>query len=131
MFQETVAEAIGIVSWIASLFKINLKISATLIESGSHVWNRIQHGLLAGQLFFLLRAGSDTLPTPLNMKRWRLKVDSKCHLCGSSAPTVFHILNGCPVALNQSRYTWRHDSVLWKFDRAIRSNLSNGEHLLR
>ena len=25
------------------------------------------------------------------------------------SPTVLHILNGCPVALNQLRYTWRHD----------------------
>ena len=26
--------------------------------------------------------------------------------------TTQHILNGCKVALNQGRYTWRHDSVL-------------------
>ena len=99
------------------------------LEAENHVWNRIQHGLPAGQLSFLLRAGSDTLPTPLNLKRWRLRVDSQCHLCGSSVPTVFHVLNGCSVALTQSRYTWRHDSVLARFDGAIRSNLSVGEQL--
>ena len=48
---------------------------------------------------------------------------------GSSVPTVFHVLNGCPVALTQSRYTWRHGSVLARFDGAIRSNLSVGEQL--
>ena len=99
------------------------------LESDNHVWDRIQRGLPPGQLSFLLRAGSDTLPTPLNLKRWNLRVDSKCHLCGSSTPTVFHILNGCPVALDQARYTWRHDSVLWRFDKAIRSHMLEGDHL--
>ena len=55
------------------------------LEAENHMWNWIQHGLPAGQLSFLLRAGSDTLPTPLNLKKRRLRVDSQCHLCGSSA----------------------------------------------
>ena len=33
------------------------------------------------------------------------------------------------IALTQSRYTWRHDSVLARFDGTIRSNLSVGEQL--
>ena len=69
------------------------------------IWNRILDGRPAGQLSFLLRAGSDTLPTPLNLKRWRIRVDANCTLCGALSPTVLHILNGCPIALNQSRYT--------------------------
>jgi len=36
-------------------------------------------------------------------------VDPKCDLCGDLSPTVLHILNECTVALNQLRYTWRHD----------------------
>ena len=99
------------------------------LESQNQVWNRIQLGLTAGQLSFLLQAGSDTLPTPLNLKRWRLRVDAKCGLCGDCSPTVLHILNGCPVALNQSRYTWRHDSVLRKIDQSIRPQLSADESL--
>ena len=50
----------------------------------------------------------------LNLRRWRLRVDAKCALCDHFAPTTFHILNGCPVALEQDRYTWRHDSILQK-----------------
>ena len=38
-------------------------------------------GLQAGQLSFLLRASSNTLPTPLNLKRWNFRVDAKCDLC--------------------------------------------------
>ena len=35
-----------------------------------------------------------------------------CLLRDSSRPTTAHILNGCPVALNQQRYTYRHNQVL-------------------
>ena len=99
------------------------------LEAQNKVWNRILDGLPAGQLSFLLRAGSDTLPTPLNLKRWRIRVDANCTLCGALSPTVLHILNVCPIALNQSRYTWRHDSVLKKFDAFVRPQLSDDEYL--
>ena len=69
-------------------------------------------GMPQGQLSFLLKAGSDTLPTPLNLKRMRIQCDSFCRLCKNPRPTTSHILNGCLEALVQSRYTWRHDSVL-------------------
>ena len=34
------------------------------------------NGLPAGQLSFILRAASDTLPTPLNLKRWNYGLDA-------------------------------------------------------
>ena len=82
------------------------------LEPQSNSWNRIISGLPVGQLSFLLRAGADCLPTPLNLRRWKLRVDAACDLCGSPSPTVHHILSGCPTALDQGRLTWRHDSVL-------------------
>ena len=69
-------------------------------------------GLPAGQLSFLLRAGADCLPTPMNLYRWKYRVSNSCPLCQSSNATTAHILNGCPEALNQGRFSWRHDSVL-------------------
>ena len=69
-------------------------------------------GLPSGQLSFILKAGSDTLPHPMNLRRWKIQCDSKCLLCKSPRPTTAHILNSCPSALEQGRYTWRHDSVL-------------------
>ena len=36
---------------------------------------------------------------------------SKCHLC-PQVGTLLHVLNNCAVALNQSRYDYRHNSVL-------------------
>ena len=35
----------------------------------------------------------------------------KCDLCQNRS-NLEHILNWCPVALTQQRFTWRHDSVL-------------------
>ena len=82
------------------------------LEPESQTWNRILLGLPANQLSFLIRAGSDTLPTPLNLKRWHYRVANTCPLCDSPNPTTAHILNSCSEALNQGRFTWRHDSVL-------------------
>jgi len=61
---------------------------------------------------FALRAGSDTLPMPLNLAQWKIQSNPHCPICCSRNPTTLHILNGCVPALNQGRYTWRHDSVL-------------------
>ena len=41
------------------------------LEDANQVWKRILQGLSAGQLSFLLRAGTDTLPTPLNLRLWQ------------------------------------------------------------
>ena len=40
------------------------------VEQDNKVWARIQQGLPSGQLSFILRAASDTLPTPMNLTRW-------------------------------------------------------------
>ena len=99
------------------------------LEANSQVWNRIMLGLPPGQLSFLLRAGSDTLPTPLNLKRWMFRVEARCNMCGDLSPTVLHILNGCPVTLNQSWYTWRHKSLLKIIDQFVRLQLSTDDCL--
>ena len=70
-------------------------------------------GFNPGQLSFLLRAASDTLPTAVNLRRWCIQSDVHCTLCASSHPTTAHILGGCTVALTQQCYTYRHDKVLY------------------
>ena len=90
------------------------------LESVNKTWKKIMlHGLPYGQLSFILKAGSDTLPHPLNLRRWKIQCDSKCPLCHSLRPTTAHILIGCPTSLDQGRYTWRHDSALKKFLQGI------------
>ena len=84
-------------------------------------WRRLIHGLDDGELRFNLRAISNTLPTPDNLRRWgQNEVDPACPLCGRPA-TLRHILNSCSVALHQGRYTWRHDSVLEVLQRHLTS----------
>ena len=65
-----------------------------------------------GHFSFQLRAGSDTFLTPLNIARWRIQTSSRFAFCNSTRPPAAHNQNVCPTALNQARYTWRHDSVL-------------------
>ena len=42
------------------------------LEEETKVWTWIVDGLLNGQLPFLLKAGSDTLSTPMNLHQWQL-----------------------------------------------------------
>ena len=105
-----------------TLFRENFE--SELEDDGGN-WRRILKGLPIGQLSFILRAASDTLPTPLNLKRWSYKVSARCSLCNFPSPTVSHILIGCPLALSQGRYTWRHDSVLHSLVNDIKTSLDS------
>lgn len=69
------------------------------------------HQLEPFRVSFLLRSVYDTLPSPVNLARWGLREDPLCKLCGKKG-TLSHILAGCPTALAQGRYRWRHDQVI-------------------
>ena len=76
-------------------------------------WKALIYVIPQELLKFLVNSTHNVLPTPDNLKRWgKTVVDIRCDLCGYSAPTLKHILNGCPLSLNQGRYTWRHDNIL-------------------
>ena len=62
-------------------------------------------------LQFILGATYDTIPSPVNLKRWGIQEEDTCHLCKGRATTT-HVLAGCPKSLTQGRYTWRHNRVL-------------------
>ena len=74
------------------------------LERSSHVWNHMLRGLSTGRLSFLLRAGANCLPTPMNLHCWNYRVSNCCPLCQSPAA---HIPNGYPEVLNQDNYTKR------------------------
>ena len=44
-------------------------LEAIELENANNTWKRVQQGLPSGQLSFLLRASTDTLPTPLNLEK--------------------------------------------------------------
>ena len=74
-------------------------------------WKSIAHNVPKGILSFALKASTNTLNTPDNLKRWGKIKLANCALCGNHC-TLEHILNFCKISLDQKRFTWRHDSVL-------------------
>ncbi|KAF4111690.1 hypothetical protein G5714_008721 [Onychostoma macrolepis] len=80
-----------------------------------------------GRLSFLLRSVTDLLPTPRNIKIWGGEEDPSCNQCGAVSCTLNHILTGCPKALAEGRYRWRHDKVLmeiakWVEQQRVKAN---------
>ena len=63
-------------------------------------------------LSFCLASTYNVLPTPSNLKRWRICSEASCFLCGKEVCTTSHVLGACPTSLKQGRFTYRHDSVL-------------------
>ena len=61
---------------------------------------------------FVLNAQINSVKTPAMLKLWGYTGTSDCSLCTHKKCTLHHILVNCPFALDQGRYTWRHDSVL-------------------
>ena len=63
-------------------------------------------------LSFCLASTYDVLPSPSNLKRWRICAEASCFLCGKEVCTTSHVLGACQISLSQGRFTFRHDSVL-------------------
>ena len=88
-------------------------------------WNKLIHGTSDGILKFLVNSTTNTLPTSDNLKRWGVsKVEPSCCICGGLC-TLRHILTGCPGALFQGRYTWRHNSILSVLKTALIESWEN------
>ena len=66
--------------WDDRPFKLtvqNMFAEACMLESKNKVRSKIQQGLPMGQLSFIFRAASNTLPTPINLDRWGYGTDPK------------------------------------------------------
>ena len=51
---------------------------------------------------------------------WGKKLSDKCRLCGGRG-SLLHILNMCPVALEQGRFTYRRNCVLAYLVRTLKT----------
>ena len=80
-------------------------------EKDNVTWKSFVHNLPKGLLPFALKASTNTLNTPDNLRRWGIKKLANCSLCGNHC-TLLHILNYCKISLDQGRYDWRHDSIV-------------------
>ena len=74
---------------------------------------------------FCLGATFDTLPSPSNLKCWRLITESSCFLCRKSICTSAHILGTSKIVLHQSRFSFRHDKLLCELVRILKNFLSS------
>ena len=102
---------------------------ALIMEEGNCIrWKSYLWDVPRGVLKFAMNAGLNTLPTLDNLKRWGKRVSDRCPFCGNTQ-TLFHVLSGCQVALDQGRFTWRHNSVLSNIISLIRPALAPGMHL--
>ena len=81
--------------------------------------------MLANLSSFCISSTYDTLPSPSNLKRWKLTTEASCFLCNKDTCTTFHILGACKVALSQGRFTFPHDNVLRITIINIRSSIKN------
>ena len=88
-------------------------------------WRAYMWDIPCGVLKFAINAGINTLPTFDNLKRWGKRTNDRCPFCGN-IQTLLHVLSNCGVALDQGRYTWRHNSVLATIIRIICPALFDG-----
>uniref|UniRef100_A0A1B6EMV9 Reverse transcriptase zinc-binding domain-containing protein n=1 Tax=Cuerna arida TaxID=1464854 RepID=A0A1B6EMV9_9HEMI len=83
------------------------------------MWKAFLYDWSPEMIKFYANALQCTLPDPSNLKRWGLVENSNCPLCSRAPVSASHILAGCPIALHEGRYTWRHDRVLGIFREAL------------
>ena len=58
------------------------------LEQAYPLRKRLMFGLPEKQLSFLLHAGCDTLPTLMNLARWKMITNPVCALCQSTQPSA-------------------------------------------
>ena len=92
-------------------------------------WRALFTGAISDAILkFCMNAQCWTLPTDDNKHRWNLTpvsrtcilvkpsdypvADGAVSTCAQPNPSGKHVLSTCKIALEQGRYTWRHNSVL-------------------
>jgi hypothetical protein len=91
-------------------------------------WQRLTFEGTQDEFCWTVNAIGDTLPTPVLLRSWKKTTVDKCDLCDRKNCSLLHILNGCPVALHQGRYTWRHNQVLKLIRLAVLDGIHNANH---
>jgi hypothetical protein len=120
-----------IFEWNTKVKKLTFQgdfIKLLIDEKENMTWKSFVNNLPKGVLSFALKACSNGLNTPDNLSRWGIRKTDKCVLCKNPS-SLKHILNWCPKALNEGRFTWRHNSVLSHFATNLKRNINEGQEL--
>ena len=74
---------------------------------------------------FCIWSTYDILPSPSNLKKWKLTTKASRFLCNKGKCTTSHIFGASKVALGQRRFNFRHDDVLRIIIKSIRSSFKS------
>ena len=75
------------------------------VENETHAWSRIMFSLPAGQMSFMIRAGIDCLPTPVNLCRWKIQSDTIAALSATLDLVQFTIFSIAVLQLSTKNAT--------------------------
>ena len=98
-------------------------------EQSNATWKGIIYGVPKGVMAFAMRASTNTLATPDNLKRWKKVKSDSCNMCKQpnkppAKATLHHQLNHCEAFLGErERFTWRHNSVLTYIVETLKERL--------
>ena len=88
-------------------------------------WKNLIYGPGPKVIAFILNSMINSVKTPDMLKLWGYTDKASCPLCNAPQCTIHHILANCKYALEQKRYTWRHDSVLANIERALARHIAD------
>jgi len=91
-------------------------------------WQGAIYNLPKGLMAFILNSSLNTLPTMDNLKRWGKRLSNSCRHCGMP-DYLSHVLSGCKISLDQGRYTYRHDSVLYVLHKLVTDITSSSPNI--
>ncbi len=92
------------------------------IEDSDFTWKTDLQNLPHRVAKFLINSPVNTVPTTDNLVRWGKYIAQSCDQCGNWE-NMADVLLGCPVALDQGHFTWRHHSVLSQVERFINQTI--------
>ena len=91
----------------------SLILSHNYVCSSINQWQKVCEGLPQNIFIFVREAIIFHLANNTILFWWKGVLSSDCGLCNSNKQTQLHILNNCPKAVRNGRYTWHHDSMLF------------------
>ena len=99
-------------------------------EQESVTWKSVVRQMPRNVMAFATKLTTNSLASPDNLCRWGKRKFGSCPICSSPSCTLAHITNFCPLALNQGRFTWRHDSVLHHILSVVKTLATEGTQVL-